>query len=543
MPKKPDPAWTFVKDLETRLRQAADLPAVLQVLGEARGQELPGRLFPLALNMLATRAAAEGGSEQALQAGEWLMESALALHGGKPPEPVVTSMVRLCCASGAPRRALTLVDEAQAAGMKPRLRTLSAILARAAEVEDRETCDHIWTRLVQLSLEPQDKEFAAMLRSSRSAPHRQLDILRQMLEEVPVASDPALLEEVVRAFGVEGIAALREADPSCVEGGEVGGRKWKVGWTSVDADGQCSLSSRRLQALELSEVEEEELFSFAAKLADDSGRNRNFRRFQHWLANQAPYDVIIDGANVGFNNQNREGGHFQYHQIDTVVRQFRDEGRRVLVVLHPKWLKEDPDLSIVKKKKQKLDQISLQEPSPPREEEIEDDEADIVYPHDPVTQAELDAPPETPLHTIRRWKEWQVLARVPVQDCDDWYWLFAALHSVRRGMRHVQVVSNDHMRDHHWRMFGRRAFTRWQERHMTRVSIWSETADSREMHVTLTPPRPYSLQAQVSPDGATWHFPVHAAKRSGGEDASSRRLPSHKADTADYRWLVAWRET
>lgn len=37
------------------------------------------------------------------------------------------------------------------------------------------------------------------------------------------------------------------------------------------------------------------------------------------LALQDPYDVIIDGANVGFNNQNHEGGQFQYHQIDAVV--------------------------------------------------------------------------------------------------------------------------------------------------------------------------------------------------------------------------------
>ena len=142
-----------------------------------------------------------------------------------------------------------------------------------------------------------------------------------------------------------------------------------------------------------------------------------------------------------FNNQNHEGGHFQYRQIDTVVQRFIAEGRRVLLVLHPKWLKEDADLSVVRRKRKKLDPISTSEAPPAVDDDDEDaDEQALVYPHDVVTEAERTAEPGTPLGTIRSWKEAGVLLRVPTYDCDDWYWLYAALDSLQRGVKHVQVA-------------------------------------------------------------------------------------------------------
>ncbi|CAE7615182.1 PRORP1 [Symbiodinium necroappetens] len=238
------------------------------------------------------------------------------------------------------------------------------------------------------------------------------------------------------------------------------------------------------------------------KLAIDGVKNsgKRFKRFKKWLEEQPPFDIVIDGANVGFNNQNREGGLFQYSQIDAVIKKLRETGSRVLLVLHPKWLRADADRTVTKRKKRKLDQINLESglgSSDESAEEHEDGEPEIQYPFDPITDAERAAPSGTPLAFIRQWKESDCLVRVPAKDCDDWYWLFAALSSARRGARHVQVVSNDHMRDHHWRMVGNRAFLKWQGRHMTRVSIWSETSDAENCKVTLTPPDLYSVQAQV----------------------------------------------
>ncbi|CAK9098842.1 DNA polymerase iota (Rad30 homolog B) [Durusdinium trenchii] len=275
----------------------------------------------------------------------------------------------------------------------------------------------------------------------------------------------------------------------------------------------------------------------------DSGKP--FRRFKKWLEEQPPFDIVIDGANVGFNNQNREGGLFQYSQIDAVIDKLRETGSRVLLVLHPKWLREDADRTVTKRKKRNLDQINLEGNMGSSDDSAEDQEGEpeIQYPFDPITCAERAAPAGTPLAYIRKWKEAECLVRVPAKDCDDWYWLFAALSSARRGARHVQVVSNDHMRDHHWRMVGHRAFLKWQGRHMTRVSIWSETSDVENCKVTLTPPDMYSMQAQVSEDSSAWHFPVPLVPSRAQQLSSGRPLPRKEIESAECHWLAAWRDT
>ncbi|CAJ1379975.1 unnamed protein product [Effrenium voratum] len=1148
MPKKADKSGASHPGYEERLRHAADLPEVLGILEEAQQSEQSRTFFFQALSVLAQKAAEANDAKSkraAVQQGEWLLESCSKLDGGKPQESAVTSMVRVCCACGAQERALRLVAEVQAKGVKPRLRTLSAVLLQASEAGDRTICEKLWAQLPSLQLEPQDLEFAIMLRTFRGEPQRQYVLLRQLIEELPMPSDPPLIEEIGRVFGVEGAAALRCLDPPKALGRAEDGRRWQVGWTSLSPEGLCALSGHSLQALDVTPEDEsdaapgpsgdhpakpawsflmsvrwfglqsfwrwppwamsvltshmiptdpdpapglsaaaasgasgsapqllkagaqgacvaaidmdcfyaqceeirqpelkgkplgvqqkmlvitsnyaarafgikkgdslqlvrqkcpeiaicngedltfyseisqrvfevasrfsprverlglDEVFvdlgdqvterlkggaasaaqsfrgalypsegadvaapdaaasadwaaldderrcavrlahaselcleirkaileevgltssagvsvskmlakmvealaallpdalgvqkipgigfastqrchelgvtclkdlaeagderlakefeaaqvrhmrqlclgldlspvrssgcpkscsaedsfwqrplrsfqevqaslvalaekllaklrtiergfgphraaslavswrqapadeapggararrerrqaplaescagleagrlaqcglglfqktvkepfalnilnlqlnlgqtlkgqqslSFKAadpapntvpapdpapaapvllsdeeapapkaaaadlaqlvamgfcaeraaealqaaggvegaveallssapasapakrqrvelvdlasivfniamvglrttgtsriemlmaskrsrlqeeallermvtRLAVDGVRNsgKPFRRFKKWLEEQPPFDIVIDGANVGFNNQNREGGLFQYSQIDAVIDKLRENGSRVLLVLHPKWLREDADRTVTKRKKRKLDQINLEGAMGSSEETAEEQEGEpeIQYPFDPITEAERDAPVGTPLSFIRRWKESECLVRVPAKDCDDWYWLFAALSSARRGARHVQVVSNDHMRDHHWRMVGNRAFLKWQGRHMTRVSIWSETVDGENCKVTLTPPDLYSLQAQVSDNGEAWHFPVPVVPSRAQQLSSGRPLPRKEIESAECHWLVAW---
>jgi len=545
MPKKAG-SGSVTKDLVSRVREAPDLPSLLGLLAEAKNQDQlgPGPLAAI-LNTLTTKAAADpagGRAKEALQAGEALLQAAVAHNGGRPPESAVTVMVRLCCLAGAPQRALTLVEEARVAGTKPKLRTLAAILAQAASSRDRETCNAVWAKLSDFGLEPQDTEYAAMLRGLHGAHERQREVMRQMLEDLPLPSDPPLIQEIGRAFGVEGVNELRGAEPPHGEGLREAGGRWRVGWTSVAADGHCASSKRTLQALRISAAEEQELFSCTAKLANDSGCNRGFRLFQRWLKEREPYDIIIDGANVGFNNQNHEGGHFQYHQIDAVVRHFQALGQRTLLVLHPKWLREDADLSVVRKKRRRFDQVSKESPVPDEEDAaVDDDEPDITYPHSGITDAEREAPAGSHLQMIRAWKELGVLVCVPFYDCDDWYWLYAALDSFRRGREHVQVISNDQMRDHHWRMDGSRAFLQWQDRHMTRCSIQTEDSDpAGTCRPQFYPPRPYSLRSQVSDDGKVWHFPVPAIRSRAEQLSSGRPVALKEIESAEHRWLVAW---
>jgi len=312
----------------------------------------------------------------------------------------------------------------------------------------------------------------------------------------------------------------------------------------VTLEGVCSLTGRTLQALQLSAAQREDLFRCTAQLANHDGHNKQFRVFQRWFESQEPYDVVIDGANVGFNNQNREGGQFQYEQIDIVLQHFRRSGQRALLVLHPKWLKEDANLAVYKRKRRRFDQVAKddQQPSPDKDNEEDDDEADnVVFPHEGISDAERAAQPGTRQHLMREWKESGSLLCVPFSDCDDWYWLYAALDSYRRGREHVQVVSNDLMRDHHWRMYSSKAFLQWQDRHMTRVFMQTDAEKPDSPAVPqFYPPRPYSLCAQVSEDGQAWHFPVPAVRSRAEQLQSGRPLANREVKSAEHRWLVAW---
>ena len=55
---------------------------------------------------------------------------------------------------------------------------------------------------------------------------------------------------------------------------------------------------------------------------------------------QGPYDVLIDGANVGYYKQNYAGApaHIDYFQVDAMIRYLQSTGRRVLLVLHCRHL-------------------------------------------------------------------------------------------------------------------------------------------------------------------------------------------------------------
>eukprot|EP00929_Paragymnodinium_shiwhaense_P028449 TRINITY_DN16481_c0_g4_i1.p1 TRINITY_DN16481_c0_g4~~TRINITY_DN16481_c0_g4_i1.p1 ORF type:complete len:632 (+),score=129.39 TRINITY_DN16481_c0_g4_i1:120-2015(+) len=543
-PALPKKTKGMTKILDSQIREAPDMATLCRALGDVQG--LPKEALAPALSALAFKAVQGSGLNghlrDAMTLGEQLLRAATTSNRGVPPEPAVTSMIRLCCAAGAREHALEVLVAAQAAGTKPKLRTLASLLQQAAEVQDWPMLERLWQELPRIGLEPQDQEFEAMLHGYRGSLDRQYAVLQQLCAMLPAPSDPPLLEAVAAVFGVSGVSGLWEANPAVAAGRQEDGLTWKVGWTSINEDGICALTRRQLSSFDLTDQELEETSCAAAKLADNQGSNRSFRSFRRWLASQDPFDVIIDGANVGFNNQNHEGGQFRYNQIDLVVRRLREDGKRIMLVLHSKWLRDDADLTVAKRKRRRLDQIGTRDDLQDGPADEDEEEEPEQYPHDPVSMEESLASPGTPLHLIRSWKEMGVLLRVPRQDCDDWYWLYAALDSARRGMRHVQVVSNDHMRDHHWRMLSARTFLQWQSRHMTRHAILGETLESEDMVVSLSPPRPYSLRAQLSRDGKAWHFPVPVIPSLAQQRLSGRPVPNKEIEAAEYRWLVAWKD-
>ena len=128
---------------------------------------------------------------------------------------------------------------------------------------------------------------------------------------------------------------------------------------------------------------------------------------------QEPYEVVIDGANIGYFNQSFASApkHVDYEQIDWVVRYFTDIlGKRVLLVMH----------------------------------------------HRHFTRHML---PNKYRGLYESWINTGILYKTPPGMNDDWFWMHAALKYK------ALVVTNDEMRDHQFQMLAPKFFLRWKERH------------------------------------------------------------------------------
>jgi hypothetical protein len=108
----------------------------------------------------------------------------------------------------------------------------------------------------------------------------------------------------------------------------------------------CPRTARRLRSVQLPPPDHAALLSQVDSLASKVGAP--WASFKGWVARHGPFDVVVDGANVGFANQNFGDGALMYSQINAVVRAFERQGKRVLLVLARRWLDgarlSDPEL-------------------------------------------------------------------------------------------------------------------------------------------------------------------------------------------------------
>lgn len=125
------------------------------------------------------------------------------------------------------------------------------------------------------------------------------------------------------------------------------------------ATGVCPRTGVTLRLIQLEDSQKEKLLYGLMSLATSqqskflekkkSQRNRqlppahqNLMRFYQWLDQRdgEPFTTLIDGANVGYFQQNYENGRFSYHQIKFVVDSLEHMGESVLVVLPAKYTKD-----------------------------------------------------------------------------------------------------------------------------------------------------------------------------------------------------------
>lgn len=191
-------------------------------------------------------------------------------------------------------------------------------------------------------------------------------------------------------------------------------------------------------------------------VAESSVRLEKWSKFKVWLDNilekRCGYDVIVDGANVGYYKQNYAGApsHVDYHQINAMLLKLRHLGYNPLLILHCRHLFKN------------------------------------VVPNDAAA-------------VVDKWRADGILFETPGGCNDDWFWLYMAMYL------NCKIVTNDEMRDHHFLMLSPRSFARWRERNQIHFSFgtWLNTstydsgATGMIRDANLVIPKVYSHRTQI----------------------------------------------
>ncbi len=191
-----------------------------------------------------------------------------------------------------------------------------------------------------------------------------------------------------------------------------------------------------------------------------------WKQFERFIQEHLPYNFVIDGANVGYFEQNFANApkHIDYKQIDGLLRHLLEQPsassndqqhqHRIILFLHERHF--SPKLA----------------PS----------WANAIF-----QLWDSDVSPYNRLTVFR----------TPTGFNDDWFWMHAALiHGGKDGMPSVQAITNDEMRDHHFQMLAQGSFLRWKERHQVRFDFGQWNTDLNRREVLLQYPSSYSRRIQ-----------------------------------------------
>ena len=187
-------------------------------------------------------------------------------------------------------------------------------------------------------------------------------------------------------------------------------------------------------------------------------RNSSWSQFESFLDSHPKYNIVIDGANVGYFQQNFSNApkHVDYKQIDWLVRHLLESSNEhhIILFLHERHF--SPKLC-----------------------------------------------PSWAFNLIKEWDGNQspydklTVYRTPTGMNDDWYWMHAALMAGGKSdYLPILAITNDEMRDHHFQMLAQGSFLRWKERHQVHFDFGSYDKQLGRRKVLLQYPRPYSRRIQ-----------------------------------------------
>lgn len=359
--------------------------------------------------------------------------------GLKPDTATIVALVKACAANRQTERAYTALKAAEESGMKLKLRCYSMVLKAFGENGELERAEEVFQKLLQAGFHPTEEEYYTLIQANMTAQRR--------------ARVEALLHEMGDCAAVElmepSIALIQAWFCSSAAG------DWSVARTTVDGDGVCSCNGGRLRSIEPTAEDLAALVEAMFKLGSSlPAHKKAFERFDEHLRQHGPWDVVIDGANIGFCNQSWEGGEFSMLQVKSMTKHFVDQGKTVLLVLHQKHIDKarqsrDPAVAAV---------------------------CEYIKPY----------------------------LYVPLRGTnDDWYWLYAA--AVGKSL----AVTNDQMRDHNFQMLSPKHFLKWKERHQ---AFYNFVGPYRGVPKVYLPPK-YSACIQQALDGSAWYFPQQGATK------------------------------
>jgi proteinaceous RNase P len=249
----------------------------------------------------------------------------------KVPEASYTSMIKICALASAPEEGMRLLEKMCESGVEPRLRSYVGLIEAFAQRSDLDNLKRVFEHMEKHDVAPSQTEYANLLRVLRQRDKEEegLSLLRKCMPVVRVL-EPSLANAVSYFFSNDEPKTSSLSSLS----------QWKCTRSFVKrATGQCSVTGRSLRSIDLSSEELHQLASKCESLAcSNEGARQQFEDFKRLLSTRGPFDVIIDGANVGFYGQNHYDGGLCYSHIDAVVRHFEQQGLRVLVVMNDKWL-------------------------------------------------------------------------------------------------------------------------------------------------------------------------------------------------------------
>lgn len=288
-----------------------------------------------------------------------------------------------------------------------------------------------------------------------------------------------------------------------------------VAEATISTDGVCGRCGGNLHGYPFTGVFREKLLRdidnivASVRKSGDQRMHVGFQAFKRFVT-ETSFDVLIDGANVGYYGLSSWYPVAKKRLLEHRQRHFP---RRV-TQLHPAstWSSGLPfvdvpvSMELIDTAVQALRRRGFQKP-------LIVLHVRHVEPHNLFPEAQA---------IVDRWRNEGLLYTTPAGVNDDLCWLYAAIHAtsptddvrpiavVGNGeqKKRVLILTNDKMRDHHFRLLSPKPFVTWRDRHQLKFKC--ERRDN-QTHIVLMEPDKFTRCIQNDPSRGAWHVPFTIA--------------------------------